>query len=409
MTQVTSFFASCPRGLEELLLEEIQQFHPVKIFKQRGGIEFQLGKMKALEFLLTSRMASRVFMKLHYFRCKDMDDIYTKHVKFPWDTVMTLEQTFKVQTLFDFKAKNMLGNSMLASLKLKDALVDGLRNKTGERPSVNTTSPNLSYLLRLEGSGGNSTDLAGTLWLDLCGEPLSHRGYRPEGAPAPLRENLASALVMSTDWKPGSEALIDPMCGSGTLLIEALLIALKLPPTYLKIRKRVETGRGQFAFEQQLWFKNDPNLVKGFEELLQTHYQQILESMNTVLDEKLYGSDTDARAIELTSQSLRLAKLSLDNVNLQVSEATHVQLPHEGGPGVILTNPPYGDRLGTVENLKAMYHHFGEYLKNHAQGYRAYLFTSEPELRKSISLKASRKIPFFNGDKDCRLIKYDLY
>lgn len=408
MTQKSTFFASCPKGLEELLLEELKAYAPTKTFKQRGGVEFELGKSRALDFLLSSRIASRVFLKLHYFRCKTMDDVFKKHVNFPWETIFNVEQTFKVQTLFDYKAKSILGNSMLTSLKLKDAVVDHFREKTGERPSVNTNSPSVSLLLRLEGST-NKTDLTGTVWIDLCGEPLSHRGYRPEGVPAPLRENLAAALILTTDWKPGEEPLVDPMCGSGTLLLEALTIALKIPPSYLKIRKRVETGRGQFAFEQHLWFQNDKNLKEQFEKTLDEYYQRILEGLNTTLPHALYGSDIDPNALELTKISLRNAKILEGNVKLQQCPAIELTLPLEGGPGVIITNPPYGDRLGTSDALRETYHQFGEYLKNHGKGYRAYIFTSNQDLRKSISLKTSQKIPFFNGDKDCRLLKYDLY
>lgn len=367
-----------------------------------------MGKLQALHFLLRTRIASRLYSKLHYFRCGSLEDIYKKNVKYPWDGVMEVEQTFKIQTLFDRQAKERLNNSMMASLKLKDALADYFREKTGERPSVNTHSPTLSFLLRLEGPKAKE-DLSATIWLDLTGEPLSHRGYRPPEAPAPLRENLAAALVLSTDWKPLEEPLIDPMCGSGTILIEAAMIALDLPPSYLKIRRRVEMRRAQFAFENHLWFRNDEMLVKGFEEIVQDEYQHILQQFNYALPFPILGSDRDQRAIDLARASVKASRLNPEHIQIEKRDALEVTLPKEGGPGVILTNPPYGDRLGELDHLKEEYHQYGEYLKNHAQGYRAYLLTANPELRKSISLKTTQKIPFFNGDKECRLLKYVLY
>lgn len=408
MTSHHSFFASCPRGLEDLVLAELTLIKPTKVFKARGGVEFQSGKLQALDFLLNTRLASRLYMKMHYFRCKSIDDIFNKNVRYPWSTVMSNDQTIKVQTLFDREAKIKFGNSMMTSLKLKDAIVDGMREQTGERPSVNTESPTLSFLLRIEGNRGED-DFSATIWLDMSGDPLSHRGYRPEHATAPLRENLAAALVLSTDWKPESEHLIDPMCGSGTILIEAALIALNIPPSYLKIRKRLETRRTQYAFENHLWFTQDSNLTAGFEKLYTQLYQQTLEGLNKELPYPLKGSDNDARSLNLAMTSIKSARLTENQIHLEQCDAKDVLLPVEGGPGVILTNPPYGDRLGEVEELKEDYYQYGEYLKNHAQGYRAYILTSNPELRKAISLKTSKKIPFFNGDKDCRLLKYDLY
>lgn len=408
MSATTSFFASCPRGLEELLEAEVKLLNPHKIFVQKGGVEFITTKIKALDFLLTSRLASRLFLKIHYFKIKKMEDIYEKNLKFPWDGLLNLDQTFKIQTLFDQAAKARFNNSMMSSLKLKDSLADYFRTTTGERPSVNTKFPNISLLLRIEKTR-DPDEFATTLWLDLCGEALSHRGYRPPKAYAPLRENLAAALVLSTDWKPGLEPLIDPMCGSGTLLVEAAMIALKLPPTFLKIRKRLETSRAQFSFENQLWFLNDKFLTREFDQLIEMHYQNILEGLNTPLQFPLYGYDKDRISLEMSRTSLKTAMIPAELVHLEQSFATDVHLPVEGGPGVILTNPPYGDRLGEEEQLKEEYHQLGEYFKNHAQGYRAYVFTGNAELRKSISLKTSKRIPFFNGDIECRLLKYDLY
>lgn len=403
------YFASCPKGLEDLLVEEAKSYGAQDVlFKVKGGLQFDLPENKLFEFFLGSRVASRFYLKLQHFKIEKLDDLHTKNVNYPWTEVMGANQSLKVQTLFDFPAKKAFRNSMVASLKLKDAIVDHFRQKTGKRPDVETSMPDVQFLLRIEG-GQTPGQFYATTWLDLTGTPLSNRGYRPPKMSAPLRENLAAGLVLSTDWDSQHEFLLDPMCGSGTLLIEAQLIRLGIAPTYLRVGRMIERQSEEFAMQRLLWLLNNPKRVEAFQTACDEVYQQAQKALTSPVDFPLYGVDNHPKALEDAKVTMRLALMNDSHIHISAGNALSVRPPEYPEKGLILTNPPYGERLGASEDLEDLYYDFGEVLKSEFKGHRAYIFTGSPELRKQISLKTAQRQTFFNGDIECRLLKYELY
>lgn len=401
------FFASCPKGLEDLLEKEVREQKVEEVEKSRGGVRFKAENKDALHVLLQSRVASRVFKEMHFFPFIDEQDLFEQALKKWWHKIFRLEQTFKINTLFDLDASHFFRNSMLLSQKLKDAIVDQFREELNDRPSVDTKNPDLSFLLRIEakerGDGWNATVL-----LDMCGEPLSNRGYRAPGHRAPLRENLAAALVMTTDWDPDKDIFVDPMCGSGTILLEAIMIKAKLPPSYLKVRKQIERNNiKQFALLNHHWFTHDKELKKYFEDELSRIYNFTLETLNELHFNQFFGSDDSYKSLDIARENFKNAYLDPELVTLERADACEVA-PQQEAPGVVICNPPYGERLGEEDQLGELYHDFGENLKNNFKGYRGYVFTSRPDLRKRIALQTSERIKFYNGSIECRLLRYEL-
>lgn len=401
------FFASCPRGLENLLTKELKDFAINKINVKKGGVQFEAEEYMALEFLVNTRIASRVFRKLYTFNIKDEKDLYKEASKQNWNKIFSLKQTFKISTLLDGSAKRYFKNSMILSQILKDAIVDQFRNAFDERPSVNTTDPEVSLLLRVENNIKLKT-WQGIVLLDLCGEPLSSRGYRSPGHRAPLRENLAAAIVMSTDWNPEEDIFIDSMCGSGTILIEAVLQKAKIPPSYLKIRSLIETRQKPWNFLSHKWFKQKDDLQAKFETLATKIYNQTLDSLNELHFNQFYGYDISRGALEITKENLKNALIQDGIIVLEQVDSTTLN-PEEEAPGIVVCNPPYGQRLGADSDLEELYHLYGENLKSNFKGYRAYVFTGNSDLRKKISLQTSKRVEMYNGNIECRLLKYELY
>jgi 23S rRNA G2445 N2-methylase RlmL len=400
------FFASCSKNLETLLQSEATSFGLQNISKRPGGIYFSSSQEKSLDFLLHTRLSSRIYKELFQFSIQDQNDLYLKAKNNPWETVFSLQQTFKIKTLFDSSAKKTFKNSVLFSQKLKDAMVDQFRQVYSKRPSVDTKNPDINLLVRVEkGKGKNWTV---SISLDLCSEPLSHRGYRLDSFEAPLRENLAAGIVMLTDWNPENELFIDSMCGSGTLSIEAALIKYNIPPTYLKIIRIIEKKEKPFGFLKQLWFSKSNDLKKIFYDRIENLYQEIQSKLNGPSSNQFYASDWDNKALQTTKKNL--TQTSLEKfIHLKKQNALKLTPPDHDKSGIIICNPPYGLRLGDENELKDLYKNYGENLKNNFKGFRAYIFTGNPELRKQISLSTSQRIPLFNGMIDCRLLKYDLY
>lgn len=406
ISKTSVFFASCSKNLETLLQSEAISYGLQNISKRPGGIYFSSSQEKSLEFLLHTRLSSRIFKELFQFSIDDLNDLYLKAINNPWETVFSLQQTFKIKTLFDSSAKRTLKNSVLFSQKLKDAIVDKFRQTYAKRPSVDTKNPDINLLVRVE--RGKEKNWMVSISLDLCNQPLGHRGYRLDSFEAPLRENLAAGIVMLTDWDPENDLFIDSMCGSGTLSIEAALIKYNIPPTYLKIINIIENKEKPFGFLKQLWFSKNSDLIKFFYERLENLYQEIQSKLNCLSPNQFYASDWDNKALQTTKKNL--IKTNLEKIiNIKKQDALKLTPPTHNKSGIIICNPPYGYRLGDEKELMSFYKNYGENLKKNFKGFRAYIFTGNPELRKQISLSTSQRIPLFNGMIECRLLKYDLY
>lgn len=400
------FFASCPREVEYLLEEEIKKFNPLNTRTEPGGVAFQAPVEVAFDVLLNSRIASRVFKEIQIYSILTEKDLYTKAKDKWWDKIFNLRQTFKINTLFDKETKDHFRNSLIFSQILKDAIVDNFREKYNERPSVNTENPDITFLLRIEKKNRHPGFNARIL-VDMCGEPLSNRGYREDTLKAPLRENLAASIIMSTDFDPQKDIFTDCMCGTGTLLIEAILIKAKVAPTYLKIRKYVERKIPVFDFLKHEWHKADKKACRMFDEKAMVVYNHANAALNDLETRQFFGFDISERALETTRLHLKNAMIDRQIVTLNKRDATKIT-PMDPPPGIVICNPPYGERMGEEEDLKTLYHDLGENFKHNFQGYRAYVFTSNPLLRKAIELQTSKRMTFYNGSIECRLLRYEL-
>jgi 23S rRNA G2445 N2-methylase RlmL len=391
------FFASCPRGMEEMLLEEATPFvQEPKIGK--GGILFKADWRSLFIFTITTRLASRIFLKLHEFKFKNEKDI-PKHVEsFEWQDFIGERDTLKIQTILDRDGKKIYKNSIYMSQLVKDGIVDKIKTVRGTRPSVELDNPTLSFNFRVE---GDYQCFRGIVSVDLCGEALSNRGYRPPGHKAPLRENLAAAILMSSDWDPKEDILVDGMCGSGTFLAEAALMLADVTPAFLRL-KRADS----FSFEKHPWFKNDIPLQKWWYELKEKIVLESQRKFSNFPQNRIYGFDNHRTAMHVSRETLKFLGLGKDFIPLELADVTELEPPQE--KGVFICNPPYGERLGDFDELAGLYYKIGENLKNNFKGYRGYVFTGNPELRKKIALQTSARVPFWNGKIECRLLRYEL-
>ncbi len=319
-----------------------------------------------------SRIASRVLWQVGSFDYKNEQDVYAGARAIDWPAYFALERTLRVNVTAQ---KSPLKSLEFATLRIKDAVCDRFRDTLGRRPDVDRADPDVRVHGYLEGTRA-------TLYLDTSGEPLFKRGWRQGVADAPLRENLAAGIVMLTGWQP-HEPLLDPMCGGGTLLIEAAAIA----------RGRAPGAKRSYAFEKLKAFDLDAwQAVKGAQ--AQPEKQP---------DLRLYGSDTDPKALNATRRNL--AEAGVERwVTLERSDVLERAAP--ASSGVLVANPPYGERIGTAAELASFYPKLGDALKKRFAGWRCYLFTADLRLPKLIRLQPSRRTPLFNGALECRLYEF---
>ena len=369
------FFATCPRGLEQLLAEELQQLRAENIHAVRGGVEFSGDFSLCYRANLESRIASRVLWQVATDRYRNEDDVYRAAYALPWNNWFEPALTLRV----DVSAiRSPLTSLNFATLKIKDAVCDKIRRLSGRRPSVDTRQPDIPIQ-------GHLTDRDFTLYLDTTGEPLFKRGKRIATGDAPLRENLAAGILRLAGWVPGMPFL-DPMCGSGTFLLEAAQIALDIAP-----------GQGRhFAFEK---LKNVDK--RNWQKLL----QQSAARQKAKLPLAIYGSDLSAEVLKAARTNLAAAGLE-KVVNLNRANVLEITAPAK--EGIIVTNPPYGVRLGEQQQLAEFYPKLGDVLKKKFSGWRAYLLSADMRLPKLIRLAASKRTPLFNGALECRLFEYKM-
>lgn len=405
-----AYFASTPTGLEELLQRELESFGATNTRAQRGGVAFESqDNLVPLKALLRSRLTSRIFKLLYSFETSNEKAMYQDLAELKWKSLLEVEQTFRLTTIYGALPPGRHGftNSQFTTLKAKDAIVDWFNHYEGKRPSVDKENPDTSFLLRVDYTGEGLYQVQ--LMLDLCGEPLSNRGYRRAKVEAPVRENLAAGILQLLQWNPRTEALLDGMCGSGTFLIEAALIAGNISPQFLNLTEW-ERGERPWAFLASQWFTKDKFLVESFPQLAHEVLKSDREGHQRLLRERplILGNDNDPKSIMSTRENLRMSGLT-DLVALSQKNAVIV-LPPES-QCLFICNPPYGERLmkEQEEELRALYHDVGENWKKNWKGHRAAVFTGNLPLLKAISLRTSQRIPIYNGDIDCRIAEYKLY
>jgi len=367
------FFATAPRGLEDLLLQELNTLGAKQAATVPGGVAFSGGWDVCYRTNLWSRIASRVLWRIAQFDYRNESDLYEAVKALDWPQFFAVECTLRVNVAAQ---KSPLKSLEFATLRIKDAICDRFREVFGKRPDVERTNPDVRVHAFLESGRA-------TLYLDTSGEPLFRRGWRAEQGEAPLRENLAAGIVMLTGWQPG-EPLLDPMCGGATLLVEAAAMA----------RGRAPGARRGFAFEK----------LSAFDAALWERIKQ--EKPQTVASElRLFGSDNDAKALDAARRNLAAAGVERW-VALERADILERAAPAPGG--VMVANPPYGERMGSADELASFYPKLGDALKQKFAGWRCYFFTSDLRLPKLIRLEASRRTPLWNGALECRLYEFKI-
>jgi 23S rRNA (guanine2445-N2)-methyltransferase len=368
------FFATCPRGLELLLADELRNLKAEKIHAVGGGVHFIGDRLLCYRVNLESRIASRVLWQVAGDQYRNEDDIYRAAFALPWTDWFDPVRTIRVDVS---ATKSPLTSLNFVTLKIKDALCDKIR-LSGRRPSVNTRQPDIPIQ-------GHLTDRDFTLYLDTTGEPLFKRGQRMATGEAPIRENLAAGILRLAGWVPGIP-LLDPMCGSGTILMEAALMALDIAPGF---------GR-HFAFEK---FKNFD--AHRWRELMQRR----VAGQKPKVPQAIYGGDLSGDVLKAARSNLIAAGLE-KVVSLKRANVLEISAP--ANEGIIVTNPPYGVRLGEQQALAEFYPKLGDVLKKQFVGWRVYLLSADMRLPKLIRLAASKRTPLFNGALECRLFEYKM-
>jgi 23S rRNA (guanine2445-N2)-methyltransferase / 23S rRNA (guanine2069-N7)-methyltransferase len=383
------FFATCPKGLELLLVDELGSLGADEIKSTVAGVYFHGGLEVAYKACLWSRLANRVLLPLASFAAESAEQLYAGVQQIAWLEHMPAEGSLLVHFTGTNRA---ITNTHFGALKVKDAIVDQIRALTTLRPSINKETPDLRINLHLAQGDAH-------LSLDLSGESLHRRGYRKQGGAAPLKENLAAALLIRSGWPELAAKqwpLIDPMCGSGTLPIEAALMAANIAPGLL---------RNGFGFER--WLKHDNGLWQGL--LWEAEQQRLAAQERTDLPE-IHGYDASPKAVSIAKSNAQLAGVDAW-VRISHRELAQLKpLTHKANlqQGLLVTNPPYGERLSDVPVVRYLYQHLGEALKQHFTGWRAAVFTGNPDLGKAVGIHSYKQYKLFNGAIPSQLLMFDV-
>ena len=367
------FFATCPRGLENRLAAELDAAGATQTGIVAGGVAFVGGWETGYRANLWSRIATRILWRVAHGPYGREDDIYRLAHGVPWHEHFAVRRTLRV---YMTAIRSPLKSLDFTTLRIKDAVCDRFRAETGARPSVDTAEPNIRIHAFL-------TEREATLYLDTSGEPLYKRGYKFASVEAPLKENLAAGILQLADWHPGTP-LLDPMCGSGTFLIEAAMMAHEIAPGLAR-----KFGFFRFAnFDAALWQKL----------LAEAQMRR-----KAVAPQPIFGSDISQDQIERARQNLAAAGLH-ESVQLECADLLERAPP--AAAGVLVANPPYGVRLDEQVQLAGFYPKLGDALKQRFAGWRCHFISADAQLPKRIGLKASKRTPLFNGALECRLYEY---
>ena len=364
------YFASCPRGLEEVLQQELTDIHASDIKKVDGGMLFSGDNEVLYRANISSRIATRILCLVKQGTYENEDDIFNAALAVEWTSWFALEKTIKVSTT---AIQCPLKSIDFMTLRIKDAVCDIFREKMGKRPDVAVRDPDIKIHLFLEKNNFS-------LYIDASGAPLYQRGFRTASVEAPIKENLAAGIIKLSGWTPG-EPFLDPMCGSGTFLIEAALIASNQAP----------------GLNRDFGFMAWKNFYKTLFTTIKTSYLDKVTKKDFL---KIYGSDKDLRAIRVSKKNLTLAGFE-NSVQLVCKQFSEITPPYN--EGVLVTNPPYGERIG--EELDSAYPEWASSLKKSFAGWRTYFLTNDFRMPKLMRLSPSKKTPLYNGALDCRLFE----
>lgn len=366
------YFATCPRGLEAILVKELEQCGAHDLKPTDGGVSFHGSLSVCYQANLDSRIATRILIQITRGQYTSEDDLYQAAYKINWPNWFDVKHDFMVKVT---GVKCPLKSLEFATLRIKDAVCDKFRQLVGSRPYIDTKTPSVRIHAYL-------TEDSYQFYVDTSGQALYQRGNRKASIEAPLRENLAAGILYLSGWKLG-QALLDPMCGSGTFLLEAAMIALNIAPGLNR----------SFGFEKLKNYESDT-----WKKIKNT----ALKNVKPVGFQRIYGSDMDLRAVRVAKQNLTEAGL-LEVVQLTHADFLEVLPPAE--EGVLVANPPYGVRIGEDDALSELYPKMGEVLKRRFAGWNTYFLTNDLRMPKVMRLTPSKRTPLFNGPLDCRLFE----
>ncbi|TZF85723.1 class I SAM-dependent RNA methyltransferase (plasmid) [Pedobacter sp. BS3] len=368
---------TCNKRLSPYLQQEVTElgFDIKRAFST--GVELEGTVTDCIPLNLNLRCASQVLYSLKSFTAENPARLYKELTEIAWEELIDFSGYFSVTSNVD---NEHITTPLFANVKVKDAIVDRIKEKKGIRPNSgpeqNKTVVHLYW-----------KDEYAEIFLDTSGETLAKHSYRKIPGKAPMLEALAASTIMATRWDRKS-AFVNPMCGSGTLAIEAALLATHKSPGFFRMN---------YAFMH----------ILGYDEtVFFTERRKLKDQATKTLDFKIIASDISADAVDVARRNAKTA--GVDHlIDFQVCDFAETEVPT--GNGVVFFNPEYGERLGTHTKLEATYKRMGDFMKQHCKGYSGYIFTGNPDLAKKIGLRASRRIEFYNGKLDCRLLEYELY
>ena len=371
------YFVTCGRGIEPVLADELRALRAADVQPGRGGVHFAGDRALLYQANLWLRTAVRVLRPILAFHVESPDELYDAVRGLDWSQWMTPEHTLAV----DCNVRDSrITHSKYAALRVKDAICDQFLERAGRRPSVDVETPMVGLNLHVYKNEA-------TLSLDSSGESLHKRGYRPIQTKAPLNEALAAALVLLTGWR-GERPFADPLCGSGTLPIEAAWIALRRPPGLTRKRFGFQ---GWMHYDVQLWTTLRDEARRG-----------VLRSLPV----PILGSDARGDAVAFAINNARAAGIG-HVLRFEKRDVRDFQ-PPPGAPGVLVCNPPYGERIGEERELFGLYKLLGEVFSQRCAGWTAFVFTGNPRLANAIGLQPAQQIPLYNGKIPCRLLRFHL-
>jgi len=370
------FFAPCPRGLETALAAELSALGGEFVVTADGGVAFAGPCELAYRANLESRLASRILWQVAHGRYRNEDDLYRLAHGVDWTTHFKVERTLRVDVA---ATRSPLTSLEFATLRIKDAVCDRCRETTARRPSISKERPDVRVHAYL-------TEREATLYLDTSGEALFKRGYRRDVETAPLRENLAAGLIALAGWTPGTPFL-DPLCGSGTIAIEAAMIAADRAPGLTRT----------FGFQKLAWYDGP-----AWQRIRQRAHDRVCPAP---VAPAIFASDIDPHALAQCRANGAAAGVA-DWIDLQQQDVLQRAAP--AASGMLIANPPYGLRLDDAAKLAAFYPRLGDALKRNFTGWTACLLTGDLRLANLIGLKPSRKTPLYNGNIECRLFRFEI-
>ncbi len=377
-TTPSNIIITCSKHLSPYLKQEVEAlgFKPERVFQT--GIELNGTMNDCIHLNLNLRCASQILFSIKKFKAFDADDLYNNLSRISWEKIITPNTYFSITGKID---NNTINNPLFANVKVKDAIADRLRNKTGNRPN---SGPELNgAVIHLFWK-----EYEAEIFIDTSGETLSKHGYRKMPSKAPMMESLAAATILATQWNRNSN-FINPMCGAGTLAIEAALLATNRMPGL---------QRSNYAFMH----------IVDYDESVYFNEMTLLKNKITSAPTfKIIATDLDEEAVKAAKYNAYNAGVEM-LIDFDVCDFANTIIP-ESEKGIVIMNPEYGERLGEATALEGTYSRIGDFLKQKCGGYMGYIFTGNMNLAKKIGLKANKKYEFYNSTIECRLLEYELY